>query len=135
MTNSELAPQAYAFEQVVREVFEKCHEALIGSTYDFYRYKFTYDGVEIIGEVCYGGETDYESFIIPYADLDDVDTFLVRRQSKLAEEACKKLAQKLADYDKKKAAVEQTEYQQYLKLKEKYELATLYVEKEKDRWE
>jgi hypothetical protein len=123
MTNSELAKQAYAFEQVVREAFEKCHAALIGSPYDFDKYELTNDGVEITGYDYHCGG-DYESFTIPYADLDDVDAFLVRRQAEIAEAARQKEAQKLADDAKKRMAVEQTERQQYLKLKEKYEGVT-----------
>jgi len=120
MKNSELAKQAYEFEQVVREAFEKCHAVLIGSHYDFDKYELTSDGVEITGyDYRCGG--DYESFTIPYADLDDIDAFIVRRQAEIAEAARQKEAQKLADDAKKKAAAEQQERATYLKLKEKYE--------------
>ena len=120
MKNSELAKQAYEFEQVVREAFEKCHAVLIGSHYDFDKYELTSDGVEITGyDYRCGG--DYESFTIPYADLDDIDAFIVRRQAEIAEAARQKEAQKLADDAKKKATAEQQERATYLKLKEKYE--------------
>jgi hypothetical protein len=123
MTNSELAKQAYEFEQVVREAFEKCHAVLIGSHYDFDKYELTSDGVEITGYDYHCGG-DYESFTIPYADLDDIDAFVVRRQAEITEEKRKAVEKKAAEEAQKKAKVEQAEHQQYLKLKEKYEGAT-----------
>ena len=120
MKNSELAQQAYAFEQVVREAFEKCHAVLIGSHYDFDKYELDLNGVEITGyDYRCGG--DYESFHIPYADLDDIDAFLVRRQAEIAEATRKVAEKKAAEEQQKKAKAEEAERQQYLKLKEKYE--------------
>lgn len=120
MKNSELAKQAYQFEQVVREAFEKCHAALIGSHYDFDKYELTPEGVEITGyDYRCGG--DYESFFIPYADLDDIDAFLVRRQAEIEEAKRKAVEKKAAEDAEKKAKAAEAERQQYLKLKEKYE--------------
>lgn len=120
MKNSELAVQAFEFEQVAREAFEKCHTALIGSRYDFDKYELSHDSVEITGyDYRCGG--DYESFTIPIADLDDIDAFLVRRQAEIEETKRKAVEKKAADEAKKLADKEEAERQTYLRLKEKYE--------------
>lgn len=120
MKNSELAKQAYEFEQVAREVFEKCHAALIGSHYDFDKYEISSDSVEITGyDYRCGG--DYESFSIPIADLDDIDAFLVRRQAEIEEQKRLAAEKKAAEEQQKKAKAEEAERQTYLRLREKYE--------------
>lgn len=86
MLNSERAEQAYEFEQILREVFRKCRALLLGPHYNFDKYEMTDDdAVVITGYQGYDGG-DYDSFTIPYADLDDIDAFLIKQQAEIAEE-------------------------------------------------
>ncbi len=120
MLNYERAKQAYEFEQFVREVFEKCRALLLGPRYNFDKYEMTEDAVEITGyDDRYGG--DWDSFTIPYADLDDIDAFLIKQQAEIAEEKRRVAEKQAAEQAQKKVRAEETERQQYLKLKEKYE--------------
>jgi hypothetical protein len=126
MTNSELAKQAYEINnqiyEIANEAFNKCREAgIINKLYSFDRYELDQKGMEITGDYYACGDTDYESFHIPYADLDDIDAFTVRRQAEIAEEKRKAVEKRAADEAQKKAAAEQAERVYYLKLKEKYE--------------
>jgi len=129
MTNPELAQQAYAINEkiddIARAAFDKCREAgIINKHYSFDHYELDQKGVEITGDYYSCGDTDYESFHIPYADLDDIDAFVVRRQAEIAEENRKAAEKRAAEEVGKKAAAAEAERQQYLKLKEKYEGAT-----------
>ena len=126
MTNSELAKQAYEINnqiyEIANEAFNKYRDAgLIDKHYGFDKYELDQNGMEITGDYYSCGDTDYESFHIPYADLDNIDAFVVRRQAEIAEEKRKAVEKRAAEDAQKKASVEQTERQQYLKLKEKYE--------------
>jgi hypothetical protein len=126
MTNSELAKQAYAINEqiydIAREAFDKCREAgIIDKHYSFDKYELDQNGMEITGEYYACGDTDYESFHIPYADLDNIDAFVIRRQAEIAEEKRKAAEKKAAEQAQKAAAAEQAERQQYERLKEKYE--------------
>jgi len=126
MTNSELAKQAYEINnqiyEIANEAFNKYRDAgLIDKHYGFDKYELDQNGMEITGDYYSCGDTDYESFHIPYADLDNIDAFIVRRQAEIAEEKRKAVEKRAAEDAQKKASVEQTERQQYLKLKEKYE--------------
>ena len=126
MTNSELAKQAYEINnqiyEIANEAFNKYRDAgLIDKHYGFDKYELDQNGMEITGDYYSCGDTDYESFHIPYADLDNIDAFIVRRQAEIAEEKRKAVEKRAAEDAQKKATVEQTERQQYLKLKEKYE--------------
>lgn len=86
MKMSELAKQTYAFENVVREVFNKCRGIEIGSHYDFYKYEFRdSERLEITGyDYRCGG--DYDSFFFPISALDDVDSFISKRKIEVEEE-------------------------------------------------
>ncbi len=126
MTNSELAKQAYAINEqiydIAREAFDKCREAgIIDKHYSFDHYELDQNGMEITGEHYYCGDSDHESFHVPYADLDNIDAFVVRRQAEIAEEKRKATEKKAAEVAQKAAATQEAERQQYLKLKEKYE--------------
>ena len=126
MTNSELAKQAYEINnqiyEIANEAFNKYRDAgLIDKHYGFDKYELDQNGMEITGDYYSCGDTDYESFHIPYADLDNIDAFIVRRQAEIAEQKRKAIEKRAAEDAQKKASVEQTERQQYLKLKEKYE--------------
>ena len=126
MTNSELAKQAYEINnqiyEIANEAFNKYRDAgLIDKHYGFDKYELDQNGMEITGDYYSCGDTDYESFHIPYADLDNIDAFVVRRQAEIAEQKRKAVEKRAAEDAQKKASVEQTERQQYLKLKEKYE--------------
>jgi hypothetical protein len=126
MKNSELAQQAYAINEqiyeIAREAFDKCRETgIIDKHYSFDKYELDKNGMEITGEYYACGDTDYESFHIPYADLDDIDAFVVRRQAEIAEEKRKAQEKRAAEEAKKQAATAEAERQTYLRLREKYE--------------
>jgi hypothetical protein len=126
MTNSELAQQAYEINnqiyEIANEVFGKCREAgIIDKHYGFDKYELDQKGMEITGEYYSCGDTDYESFHIPYADLDNIDGFVQRRTAEIAEEKRKAIEKRAAEDEQKKVAAAQAEREQYLKLKAKFE--------------
>lgn len=130
MKNSELAQQAYAINEqlydIAKNAFEKCREAgIIDRHYSYDHYELDQKGMEITGEYYACGESDYESFHILYADLDDIDAFVTRRQAEIAEAERKAAEKKAAEEQQKKAAAEAAERQQYEKLKAKYEGANV----------
>jgi hypothetical protein len=118
MTNSEIVRK---FDEIIRDAYDKCQAAgFIGPSYYYEKAECEKDYIEITGyDYRCGG--DYDSFRVPYADLDDIDAFIVRRKAE-EEEAWRRTAERKAAEDAEKlAAAEQAERQQYLKLKEKYE--------------
>lgn len=126
MTNSELAKQAYAINEqisdIAREAFYKCREAgIIDKHYSFDKYELNQNDMEVTGDYYSRGDTDYESFNVSYADLDNIDAFVVRLQAEIAEEKRKATEKRAAEVAQKAAATQEAERQQYLKLKEKYE--------------
>jgi hypothetical protein len=106
MKNSELAKQAYAFEEVVRDVFYQCIPALIGEYHTFSHFKLTEDGVEIIG-FDYRFDDEHTSVYIPYADLDDMDAYIAKCLVENAGENRQKEEARLANEVRKNEEVEE----------------------------
>ena len=75
----------------------------------------------IVYEETWQGETDYTDYYIPYQALDDMDgavaDFLKEKAQKEEEARQKKLAEEQAREENEK----QAEYEEYLRLKEKFE--------------
>jgi hypothetical protein len=96
MKNSELAKQAYEFELLVRETFEKSRVSPYCSFVSCALYR---DGVDIkTYDYRYGG--GYSTLYIPYLDLDNIDAFIVRQRNEIKKEDQQKMKEK---YEKKGA--------------------------------
>src|SRR5208282_1359618 len=104
--------------EIANEAFNKCREAnLIDKPYSFDKYELDQKGIEITGDHYSCGDTDYESFHIPYADLDDIDAFVTRRQTEIAEEKREAMEKRAVEDEQKKAAGAVAERHLYEKLK------------------
>ena len=125
----QVAEQAYEINNQIYDaahtIFAKYQTAgLIHQSYSFDKYELDASGIEITGSHYSCGDTDYESFHVPYADLNDIDGFIERRKAEVAEVKRQKEAKAAAEQEKKKAQTEQAERQTYLTLKAKYEGVT-----------
>jgi hypothetical protein len=121
MKNSELAKQVQNFEDIIRKIFEECRAGgLIGPAYDYESFDFEKSYVNVIGyDYRCGG--DYDSFQIPYTDLDDVSTFIIRRKAEEAEERRKAIEKEIAERKAKEIKCEEERHKLYLELKKKYD--------------